>query len=96
MGQKEYSQHQKSVITNYYQNLDTIMLNKLSELVTELYLTENEKKKEKIWLRAEKAMIKLKIKPGLIKHIVKTGSAEMLAENLKDWLKTPKKTSTRR
>ena len=38
MAKKEYSEHQKAVISNYYGNLNTIMLQKLSELVTELYL----------------------------------------------------------
>jgi hypothetical protein len=45
MAKKEYSQYQKAVISGYYNNLDTIMLGKLSELVTELYLADKEAKK---------------------------------------------------
>ena len=45
MANREYSQHQKSVISNYYSNLDTIMLQKLSDLVGELYLAEPESAK---------------------------------------------------
>jgi len=38
MAKQEYSQYQKGVISGYYGNLDTIMLQKLSELVSELYV----------------------------------------------------------
>ena len=79
------SDHQKSVISNYYDNLDTIMLNKLSELVSELYLAETTAKKERLWQRAEKAMIKLKIKPAIIDHIMQKRDVRILAKNLQEW-----------
>ncbi len=79
------SDHQKSVISGYYDNLDTIMLNKLSELVSELYLAETTAKKERLWQRAEKAMIKLKIKPAIIDHIMQKRDAQILAKNLQEW-----------
>ena len=85
MAQKTRSKYQKGVISRYYDNLDTIMLQKLGELVTELYLAETEKKKNQLWDRAHKAMIKLKIKPAIISHIMKTRSPEILAKNLQDW-----------
>ncbi len=40
MAKQEYSQYQKGVISGYYGNLDAIMLQKLSELVSELYVAE--------------------------------------------------------
>ena len=49
MTKKEYSQYQKSVISGYYGNLDTIMLGKLGELVTELYLADSQAKKDRLW-----------------------------------------------
>ena len=33
MAKNEYSQHQKAVISGYYDNLDAIMLSKIGELV---------------------------------------------------------------
>ena len=86
MAQKTHSKYQKGVISRYYDNLDVIMLQKLGELVTELYLAETEKKKNQLWDRAHKAMIKLKIKPAIITHIMKTRSPEILAKNMQDWL----------
>ncbi len=38
MAGKEYSAYQRDVISNYYDNLDVIMLTKLQELVSQLYL----------------------------------------------------------
>lgn len=88
---KEHSQYQKSVISGYYANLDSIMLAKISELVTELYLAQTPKRKDQLWQRAEKAMLKLKIKPAIIRHILEHRSPEILAKNLEDWLSTDNK-----
>ena len=83
----EYSKHQKRIIENYYRNLDGIMLAKLQDLVGELYLAESDKKREQLWKRIHKALVKLKIKPGLIEHIVNSRDPKVLAANLEDWLK---------
>ena len=85
MANKEYSQYQKSVISGYYNNLDTIMLGKLSELVTELYLADTKAKKDRLWQRAQAAMVKLKVPPAIIDHIMEKQDVEILAKNLQDW-----------
>ena len=91
MAKNDYSQYQKDVISGYYSNLDTIMLDKLGELVTELYLADTETKKNRLWQRAHKAMVKLKIPPVIIEHIMQKEDVEILAKNLQDWLNAPKK-----
>jgi hypothetical protein len=85
MAKREFSGYQQKLVKNYYENLDTIMLQKLGELVTELYLADSAKKVERLWQRAEKAMKNLKIKPAIIKHIMDKRSVEVLAENLQNW-----------
>jgi hypothetical protein len=87
MSQKEYSDYQKAVISNYSNNLDIIMLQKLSELVSELYLTDSDKKREKLWERVYKAMTNLKIPDAVVDHIMAKRNVEILAKNLNDWLK---------
>ena len=87
MAKREYSKYQQDTIGNYYKNKDSIMLGKLGELVTELYLAESAAKRNRLWERAEKAMINLKIKPDLVKHIMAKKNVEILAKNLKDWQK---------
>ena len=87
MAKTEYSKYQKDAISHYYDNRDTIMLQKLSELVTELYLADTPAKKDRLWQRAHKAMKNLKIAPVIIKHIMTKKNVEILAKNLNDWLK---------
>ena len=67
------------------------MLGKLGELVTELYLADTKAKKDRLWQRAHKAMIKLKVRPAMIEHIMQKEDVEILAKNLQDWLNAPKK-----
>jgi len=86
MAAKERSSYQQKVISRYYDNLDTIMLGRLQELVTELYLTSSAAKKEQLWQRVHKAMAKLKIKPAIIEHIMAKRDIAILAKNLEDWL----------
>ena len=86
MAAKEHSSYQKNVISRYYDNLDTIMLGKLQELVTELYLADSPEKKEQLWQRVHKAMVKLKIKPAIIEHIMSKKDVTVLAKNIADWL----------
>ncbi len=91
MAKSERSKYQKQVISRYYDNLDTIMLNKLGELVTELYLADTPAKQDKLWQRAHKAMVKLKVPPAIIDHIMEKTDVETLAKNLQDWLARKKK-----
>ena len=85
MAKNDYTEYQKSVISGYYRNLDTIMLSKLSELVSELYLADTEAKRDRLWLRVHKAMVKLKVPDAIIDHILKRKDVEILAKNLQDW-----------
>ena len=91
MTKNEYSEYQKSVISGYYNNLDAIMLQKLSEMVTELYLADTDAKRNRLWQRAHKAMIKLKVPTAIIDHIMQKQDVEILAKNLQDWLAAAKK-----
>jgi len=88
MGKNEYSGYQQDVISRYYENLDTIMLGKLQEIVTDLYLADSQAKEKRLWERVDKAMQKLKIKPNIYEHIMSKKDVTILAKNLEDWLKT--------
>ena len=87
MVRQERTVYQKKVISRYYENLDTITLTRLQELVTELYLAETAAQKDRLWQRAEKAMVKMKISPTIIRHLMDQKDVRLLAENLNDWLK---------
>jgi hypothetical protein len=87
MAKQNYSSYQKDIIGRYYENQETILLQNLQELVTELYLAETDAKRQKLWERVHKAMAKLKIKPAIIDHIMSKASIEILAKNIAEWLK---------
>ena len=87
MAERQYTKHQQSIIRNYYQNLDTIALTRLQELVTELYLADTDAKKKRLWQQVEKALTKLKIKPPVKARILETQDVQILAQNLNEWLK---------
>jgi len=90
VARKDYSNYQRDVISRYHDNLDVIMLTKLQELVTDLYLADSAAKQNRFWDRAHKAMVKLKVSPAIIKHIMETRNVEVLAKNVEDWLKSTK------
>jgi hypothetical protein len=86
MAKQEYTNYQRGIINRYYNQLDTIALTKLQELVTELYLADSDKKREKLWQRVQQAMTKLKIPPAIADHIMAKKDVEILAKNLQEWL----------
>lgn len=87
MAKKEYSAHQQKIIRNYYENMDTIQLTKLQEIVTDLFLAESDKKRKQLWTRVEQALTKLKIPAEIKARILETQDIKILAKNLEEWLK---------
>ena len=80
---KKYSNYQKKVIKRYYDNREQLDEQRLSELVTSLYLAK-EKAKEKMWVTAREIMSRLKVPESRIDHVVGTGDPAILAEVVKD------------
>ena len=91
MAKNTNSKYQEGIVSRYYDHLDTIMLQKLGELVTELYLADTSAKQDRLWQRAHNAMTKLKVPPAIINHIMEKRDIEILAKNLQDWLTCKKK-----
>jgi hypothetical protein len=81
----ERSSYQERIIKNYYQNRDAISLQKLSELVTELYLAEG-KKREQRWKQVVSALQKLGVKPSRIEHLVEKDDPQLVARLVEELL----------
>ena len=79
------SSYQERVIRNYYQNRDTIMLQRLGELVTDLFLSEG-KAKVRLWKRVAEILDKLKIPKSQIQHLVRSDNPTLVANLLKKLL----------
>jgi len=90
MGKREYSNYQKDVIGRYYANVDSIALDNLQKLVTELYLADSEKKRQRLWERAHTSMKKLKVKPAIVEHIMKQKDVMVPAKNVQEWVNSKK------
>ncbi|MBI1831351.1 MAG: hypothetical protein HYR84_07875 [Planctomycetes bacterium] len=80
---RDYSAHQQKIIKRYYDNIDDIALERLAELVGELYLAEG-KKKEKLWQNVLKTMEKLKVPQPRIDQIMAQKNPVMVAELVKE------------
>ena len=82
---REYSKHQRNIIKNYYENYDTIQLQKLQEQLTELYLSEG-KGREKRWKQIIKALENLKVPASRIDHVRKSDNPQLLGKLIEELL----------
>ena len=83
MGMQDFSKHQQKIIKRYYENIDQISLQRLSELVADLYLAEG-KKRDKLWQSAVGCMEKLGVPPVRIEHLLKEKKPELVANLVKE------------
>jgi hypothetical protein len=79
MGMDDYTAHQQKIIKRYYENQDTIQLQRLAELVTDLYLAEG-KTRQQIWKRIVSALEQLKVPADRIQHVQGKDDAKLLAK----------------
>ena len=82
---KQHSKHQQKIIKNYYDNREAISLQRLSELVTDLYLAEG-KARETKWKQAIGALEKLGIKPDRIADLRKKDNPALLAKVVEEMM----------
>lgn len=73
----ERTPHQDKIIKRYYDNRDEIMIQKLSELVTDLYLAEG-KKRTQVWKRIVAALENIKCPPEKIEQLVHSDNPTLL------------------
>ncbi|MBX3420344.1 MAG: hypothetical protein KF752_02190 [Pirellulaceae bacterium] len=81
MTEKNYSAYQQKVIKRFYENRDAIALQRASELVTELYLTQGAKRK-KVWQSLEKNLEKAGVPAAQIDHLKQQDNPELVAKLL--------------
>jgi hypothetical protein len=79
MAMEDFTPYQQRLIKRYYQNQETIQLQRLSELVTELFLAEG-KKRAQLWKRIESALVQLKVPAPRIEHLKSKDDAKLLAK----------------
>lgn len=80
VAKQELSSYQRKIVDRYYSNIDTISLTKLQESVSELYLAETDKKKEKLWKTVETALAKFPEVSARAAAVMKSRDVKALAE----------------
>jgi hypothetical protein len=70
---------QDRIIKNYYDHKDTIMVNQLSEIVSDLYLAGTGDKADRLWERAASALVMTQVEPDLMSEVLKSRDVEALA-----------------
>lgn len=95
MADREYSKFQQNVIKRYYDNRDAIDDQKLSELVTNLYLSTG-KKAEKMWETAERIMNRMELPQSRIDHVMESKDPAVLAAVVDELAKGKLKKGTKK
>ena len=76
------SKFQQKVIRNYYENRENIAIQRLQELVTELYLSECRKRKQN-WKHVATHLGKMGVKQKTIDHLLEQDNPELVANLIK-------------
>ena len=80
----ELSKHQRSIVHRYYEHLDTITIQNLAEISTELFLAGGQKTADRLWARAAAALAKTSAKDAAVARIVQSRDVEGLARLVND------------
>lgn len=81
---------QERAIRNFYNNRDEIAMQRLQELVTDLYLSEG-KKRAQYWKNAVTHLEALKVPAQRIQQLVKSDKPELVAQLLQELGQKPVK-----
>jgi hypothetical protein len=79
----DFTPYQQKIIKRYYNNQEPLALQRLAELVGELYLTKG-KKRERVWANLESAMQKLQVPQSRIDHLKRQDNPSLVADLVKE------------
>lgn len=77
---KDLSHHQRKIVDRYYEHRDTIMLDKLGAIVTDLYLADTPAKADKLWKRAATALANVAKNNPMARKVLEDQDVEGLAK----------------
>jgi len=80
--------YQERIVRDYYRNQDAIMLQRLGDLISELYLAQG-KARQRLWRRAATALANLRVPAERIRHLVASDNPSLLANLVKELLGKP-------
>jgi hypothetical protein len=74
------SKHQQGIVRRYYEHHDTIHVNKLMELLSELAVATEPKVADKLWKRIETALKQTELSAEKVAPILESRDLKKLAE----------------
>jgi hypothetical protein len=80
---RQYSKFQQKAIKNFYDNRENISLQRLGELVTDLYLAEKKGRAAK-WKQIAAALERVGVPKSEIDHLVKKDDPALLAKKVSE------------
>jgi hypothetical protein len=80
----DFSPYQQKIIKRYYNNYDAIQSQKLAEMVTELFLAEGQKKRDRLWAKVAEMLTKLEFPAARIEHLLAKKDPALLAVVMKE------------
>ena len=80
--EKGYTPYQQKVIRRFYENKDLRLIQKLGELVSNLYVETSEKKRESGWKRIKEILIDLKVHPHEVEFLTKVKNLAVISKKL--------------
>jgi hypothetical protein len=79
----DFTPYQQKIIKRYYDNQEPLALQRLAELVGELFLTQG-KKRQRVWTNLKSAMQKLGVPQTRIDHLERQDNPSLLADLVKE------------
>ena len=87
MDQKEvkgYTPYQRKVIKNFYENKDLRLVQKLGEIVSNLYVETDEIKKASGWKKIKKILNDLQVHPQEVEYLTKDNNLAVISKKISE------------
>ncbi|RIK86980.1 MAG: hypothetical protein DCC67_02220 [Planctomycetota bacterium] len=78
---RQYTKFQQRAIKNFYENREAISIQRLGELVTDLYLAEGKSRASK-WKQIAAALERLGVPKAQIDHLLKKDDPSLVAKKV--------------
>jgi hypothetical protein len=76
----DLTSYQRKIVDRYYEHKETIHATKLGELVSEIAVTTDVKKLDKLWKSAGEYLVKCGVEAGIVEAVVPARNLKRLGE----------------
>ena len=77
---RSFSAYQQGIIKRYYENKEDLSVQKLGEIISDLYLETSLPKTNRLWASAQAALLNLGANQAQVEKIVKDRNLQALAK----------------